>query len=86
LSLKGAKSFYFGFCYLHRDEKNETPEVIGDRFRTVFGNQNSTESWHAWAWWQEYRYWNSDTYLKVYNGEIARQIKEKVVRMLDLLS
>jgi hypothetical protein len=81
----GAKDFFFGFRYLDPSKKSETPEQIGLIFKGIYGEETSTDSWPAWAW-HEYRYWNSETYIQVSNGEFASGIKEKVQTMLEILS
>lgn len=81
-----AQNFFFGLCYIDPTKKSETPAQFGLLFKSSFGETVSTDFWHAWAWWQEYRYWNADTYLQVHSGVLAAAIKEKVIKTLEVIN
>jgi len=82
---KGTRNLYFGFYYIDKKHKELTPKSIQDRFKEKFGVVSSTEDCATWAWWQEYRSWNLETYIKVYKGELTPLVEEKVRKMVEII-
>lgn len=83
---KWTQNLYFGLCNSGDKPDKAKLLVIQEKFREAFGEVSTTDAYPAWAWWNEYRWWGSETYFKVYQGEFSRQAEEKVQKMLSIVN
>lgn len=82
---KGTKYFFFGLVQLELFREDRTPSNVLEKFVETFGEGDSTAIWPAWAWLHDYYWWDNETYLKIYNGELIKQVEEKIRKVLSIV-
>lgn len=49
------------------------------------GYEEKTDLWPVWRYMSKYRYWNNDTFLKIYSGAVAGEFKSCIEKLLTLV-
>lgn len=82
------RNFLYGFLLDKelRATKYEFTDVLKQKFREKYGNKVlENPNWISFIFWDEYRHWNNETYLKIYNGEMKVILKSKIEELLKLI-
>ena len=67
-------------CYGIVDEQG----ILKDQ-PSLEGYEEKTDLWPVWRYMSQYRYWNNDTFLKIYSGEVAGKFKSCIEELLTLV-
>lgn len=83
------QNLLFGFLLdrRFRTEPYEFRDKIIQKFTEKYGNKViGNNNWLCFIFWDQYPYrnWNSDTYLKIYNGEMKTILKSKIEELVEL--
>lgn len=82
---KKYESFYFGFYNKEINQKNEEKIRLISVFQNKFKPSETTNgNWIAWRYHED-RNWNSDTFLKIQSGEMAKDLMEKLGIMFAIV-
>ena len=74
---KETKNLYYGFRN-KEENRNEFSTQIHQKFKNIYGNKTMSNTvWLCFTYWEDYKDWNSDTYLKIYEGEMKSIIESK---------
>ena len=66
-----------------KENRNEFSNQIHQKFNAKYGNRAyGNDLWLCYTNWDDYINWNSDTYLKVYEGQMKSIIQSKVQELL----
>lgn len=67
-------------CYGIVDEQG----ILKDQL-SLEGYEKKTDLWPVWRYMSQYRYWNNDTFLKIYSGDVACEFKSCIDELLTLV-
>jgi len=82
------KDFYFGFSW--NTKTNIDPEIktkLSQEFIKYFPDcKTASTEWAVFVFWNEYRNWTPETYLKVYRREMVPEVANQLKIMMDIVN
>ncbi len=75
---------YFGFHKLNKDLKCPLTQEIQNAFKDEFGPPFANESWPAFAYWDDHRDWDDETFADIQFGSFAIDLEKLIKRLVNV--
>lgn len=83
---KWYRGFAFGLIKQNDSMNASLMENVRKKLDAALGvNSSSNQHWPWYAAFKEHRHWNNNTYLAIYSGELIKDIRSKVVTILEVI-